>query len=58
MRDRISTTYNIDPIYSYTETDWVKCPNCGKKQFKAIERKGSVIEIQCRSCKKAEKITI
>lgn len=60
MRDRFKTTStnNAEPIYSYTEKDWVKCPSCGKKQFVAIERNKSKVEIHCRSCKQENVIEI
>lgn len=50
MRERfnIASTNNKEPIYSYSESDWVKCPHCGKKMFIAVERKGSKVEIKCR----------
>lgn len=57
-RPRINATYNIEPVYSYTEEDWVKCPKCKKKLFKAVDRKGSVVEIKCRSCGVIENIEI
>lgn len=59
-KTRITITHNLEPIYSYKEEDWVKCPKCGRKLFKAIERKGSIIEITCRSsqCKKAYEIEV
>ena len=33
--------------------NWVRCPNCGHKLFKAVEPKLiDGIEIKCHSCKK------
>lgn len=60
MRERFKTTStnNTEIIYSYTEKDWVKCPSCGKKQFVAIERNKSKVEIRCRSCKRESVIEI
>lgn len=55
MRERI-TTNNKEPVYTYVEHDWIYCQKCLKERgyhtrlLKIIERKGSIVSLQCKRC--------